>query len=267
MPMENTEAIVLKTVDFSESSLIVTLFTKDFGKIRALAKGGRRLKGPFESSLDILAEIKVTFLRKNSDALDLLTESKLIRRFQPQQAGLGGLYAGLYAAELLNGLSEDYEPNREAYETIVAALGRFRQGNQLMRTIFRYEWKMLELFGHQPSLRYCIDCGADLLKKRPGEPLRVVFGLLDGGVLCADDAPGRPETLSVNIEALRTAYRICTSEESDETWNTYPMTEPIAGEIRWLFNRIVCTVLEWKPKMHGYLSGIGSRESGIEGSD
>ena len=107
MPAEKATAIVLRTVEFSETSLVVTLFTREFGKIGALAKGGRRLKGPFESALDLLALCRIVFLRKSSDALDLLTEAKLLRRFRPAGRDLSSLYAGYYVAELLGELTDD----------------------------------------------------------------------------------------------------------------------------------------------------------------
>ena len=99
MASEKSRAIVLRLVDFSESSCIVTLFTEDFGKIGALAKGARRLKGPFESALDLLAVCRIVFLHKSSDALDLLTEAKLERRFRAASRDLSRLYAGYYMAE------------------------------------------------------------------------------------------------------------------------------------------------------------------------
>ena len=83
MPSEKATAIVLRTVEFSETSLVVTLFTREFGKLGALAKGARRLKNPFESALDLLALCRIVFLHKSSDALDLVTEAKLLRRFRP----------------------------------------------------------------------------------------------------------------------------------------------------------------------------------------
>ena len=55
MSSEKASAIVIRAVEFSETSLVVTLFTREFGKLGALAKGARRLKGPFESALDLLA--------------------------------------------------------------------------------------------------------------------------------------------------------------------------------------------------------------------
>ena len=82
MPTEKAIALVLRVVEFSETSSIVTLLTREFGKVRGLAKGARRPKGPFESALDLLSLCRIVFLRKSSDALDLLTEAKLEWRFR-----------------------------------------------------------------------------------------------------------------------------------------------------------------------------------------
>jgi len=53
------------------TSRIATLWTREFGKVRALAKGGRRLKSSFESALDLLTVCSIVFLRKSSGSLDL----------------------------------------------------------------------------------------------------------------------------------------------------------------------------------------------------
>ncbi|MGO9110195.1 MAG: DNA repair protein RecO, partial [Thermoguttaceae bacterium] len=98
MPSEKASALVLRTIDFSETSLVVWLFTREFGKIGALAKGARRLKNPFESALDVLTLCRIVFLHKSSEALDLVTEARLVRRFRPTGRNLAGLYAGYYVA-------------------------------------------------------------------------------------------------------------------------------------------------------------------------
>ena len=82
MASEKSLAIVLRVRDFSETSCVVTLFTRSLGKITALAKGARRPKSPFESALDLMAVCRIVFLHKSSDVLDLLTEAKLERRFR-----------------------------------------------------------------------------------------------------------------------------------------------------------------------------------------
>src|SRR6202158_5112977 len=115
-------ALVLRVVEFSETSSIVTLFTREFGKIHGLAKGARRPKGLFESALDLLALCRIVFLRKSSGALDLLTEAKLQRRFRPRGRDLSSLYAGYYVAELLTELTDDYDPHPELFDAAAETL-------------------------------------------------------------------------------------------------------------------------------------------------
>ena len=127
MSSEKASALVLRLVDFSETSSVVTLFTREFGKVQALAKGGRRPKGPFESALDLLALCRIVFLRKSSDALDLLTEAKLERRFRPPAGSLAALYAGYYLAELLGALTDNYDPHPELFDEADEALSALRR--------------------------------------------------------------------------------------------------------------------------------------------
>src|SRR5262249_29012211 len=80
MPTDKATALVLRTTDWSESSRIATLWTRELGKVRALAKGGRRLKSSFDSGLDLLTVCSIVLIRK-SGGLDLLTEAQVVRRF------------------------------------------------------------------------------------------------------------------------------------------------------------------------------------------
>src|SRR5438128_464553 len=99
--MEKATALVLRTTDWSETSRIATLWTREFGKVRALAKGGRRLKSNFESALDLLTVCSIVLLRKSSGSLDLLTEAQVVKRFPRLRTNLTALYAAYYLAELL----------------------------------------------------------------------------------------------------------------------------------------------------------------------
>src|SRR5215468_5628546 len=81
VPAENATALVVRTTDWSESSRIATLWSREFGRLRVLAKGGRRLKSNFETALDLLNVVDIVFLRKSSGSLDLLTEARVTERF------------------------------------------------------------------------------------------------------------------------------------------------------------------------------------------
>src|SRR6185369_16753655 len=155
MAAEKTRGIILRVVEFSETSCIVTLFTEDFGKVGALAKGARRPKGPFEGAIDLLALVRIVLLRKSSDTLDLLTEAKLERRFRAGQRELARLYAGYYVAELLSELTEQGDPHRELFRAAEAALLALDSNEPVAETVLRFEMATLLEVGHLPSLEQC----------------------------------------------------------------------------------------------------------------
>src|SRR5579859_2244259 len=99
MAAEKALALVLRTTDWSETSRIATLWTREFGRVRALAKGGRRLRSSFEVALDLLTVCSIVLLRKSSGSLDLLTEAQVVERFPRLRGDLSALYAGYYVAE------------------------------------------------------------------------------------------------------------------------------------------------------------------------
>ncbi|MDR0392246.1 MAG: DNA repair protein RecO, partial [Planctomycetaceae bacterium] len=180
--MENDEAIVIRSIDFSETSLIVTLFTKRFGKIEAIAKGGRRLKSPFESALDILTRINVTFIQKKNDALDILTESQLIRRFHVAQNNLHGLYAAYYVVELVNLFTERNLPNTRLYNYIAEKLYAFEKQDSINYHIAQFEFQLLYENGTQPTLSYCAECGTKI--EIINQKQLIPFKQNAGGVIC-----------------------------------------------------------------------------------
>src|SRR3954469_3219907 len=108
---EKALALVLRTTDWSETSRIATLWMREFGKVRALAKGGRRLRSDFEYALGALTLCSIVCLRKASGSLDLLTEAQVVQRFPRLSTDLPALYAAYYVAELLTEGTQDYDPH------------------------------------------------------------------------------------------------------------------------------------------------------------
>ena len=257
--MPSAEALVLRTVDFSETSRIVTLFTRQFGKIEALAKGGRRLKGSFESSLDILARNAVTYIAKRGDTLDLLTESKLLRRFCVRATNFAGTLGGYYVAELVNSFMAPGDPMPALYDLTVKVLPQLEEGTQVMRTLARYEGRLLQLLGHAPSLRDCVQCGVSIPRK-PNR--RIVFGMLDGGVLCPDCLPGHQQTVAATVEALDAWESLVSPLDRSETWKHLSINRQTLGEIRRLSNQYICSLLSKKPRLHDWWNVIAKNDRG-----
>ena len=250
MSAEKATALVLKVVDFSETSAIVTLFTREFGKLSGLAKGARRPKGPFESALDLLGQSRIVFLRKSSGALDLLTEAKLDKRFRPRGRNLACLYAGYYIAELLTELTDEYDPHPELYDAAVEALADLALEQLTAATVLRFELRALRSLGHLPSFDTCAECGA----KAPSTG-RMTFGLLAGGVLCENCRVGQRQLISVNSAVLNTLQQFA---HTDADWRSLELMPAIRGELRGVLNRYLAHLLGHKPRMHQYLGTLTS---------
>lgn len=186
---EKTEAIVIRLADFSNTSHVVTLFTRDFGKVAAIAKGGKRLKGPFDTGLDLLSTCRIVFLRKFSSALDILTEASLVERFRPHSGQLNGFYAGCYVAELLAGLTAEHDPHPCLYDAARGTLTAFNTGVDVRLAVVRFELILLREIGQLPSFEDCIHCGNLIESSSSGS-----FRVSQSGLLCSEcqrDEPGR----------------------------------------------------------------------------
>ena len=253
--MLSADALILRTVDFSETSQIVTLYTRQFGKTCALAKGGRRLKGPFESSLDILARNAVTFIPKRGDALDLLTESKLIRRFRVRPSNIAGTLGGYYVVELIDSFTAPNDPIPPLYDMAMKVLSQLEEGTFVMRTLLRFEGRLLQLLGHSPSLRDCVECGTPVPRESG-----IVFGLVDGGVLCDDCLPGHRQTTRITAETLNTWESLTDPRDKSGHWKHFPASQQTLGENRRLVNQYICALLGGKPRLHSWWNVIAKND-------
>jgi len=255
--MPSADALVLRTVDFSETSLIVTLYTRQFGKVEALAKGARRLKSSFELSLDMLALNSIAFIQKRDDVLDLLTESKLIRRFHVHSSNLAGTFGGFYVAELINALTAPSDPMPTLFDMTVKVLQQLETGTLVMRTLIRYEGRLLHILGHSPSFRQCVQCGTAIARVPEARPeIYITFGMLDGGVLCGECVQGHRQTVAVKPETLDAWEALTSPLDRSERWKHLPMSSQMQGEIRRLANQYMCNLLGWRPRLHDWWSLI-----------
>jgi DNA repair protein RecO (recombination protein O) len=179
---EKTTALVLRTTDFSETSRVVVLWTRDFGKVRALAKGGRRLRSAFEVALDLLNLCDIVLIRKASDALDLLTEARLRERFVHLRSHLQAYYAACLMAEILSICAQENDPHPQWFEETISAL-RQLSGEAVYPTLLQWEVRALREVGLQPVLDRCVLCKQPMLAASGGASL--TWSALAGGVVCS----------------------------------------------------------------------------------
>jgi len=243
---EKSPAIVIRQADFSESSRVVTMFTRNLGKVAALAKGAKRLKGPFDAALDLLAVCEVVFIRKSSSGLDILTEAKLRQRFRPRPGDLGALYAGYYIAELLDALSEEYDPHPLLYDESVAALDRLAEDSPLDLSVLRFELVILREIGQLPAVDECVMCGEPV-----GSAGRYGYQVSHGTLTC-ENCSGE-EGSRINITAGTATVLRKLAGESPAILRNLATSVSQMREMRAVVNAAIAHILGRRPKTLRYL--------------
>jgi len=164
MSLEKTEAIILRTANWSESSRTVTLFSRDFGKMTLVDKGGRRFTAR-RGRLMPFARLEITFYASEKSARGYVSEVELVQLFAFEKEGtLGRLAYASAACELLNLLLSDREPQPSLYRLFVTFLQLTESSpKQSLPLLFiGFLLHLLSHLGYQPSLSHCVGCGRAL---------------------------------------------------------------------------------------------------------
>jgi DNA repair protein RecO (recombination protein O) len=250
MPTEKALALVVRGWDWSETSRITTLFTREFGKVRALAKGGRRLKSSFDVAFDLLSVCHVVLIRKASEGLDLLTEARMEERFPILRENLSALYAGYYIAELLADGCQDYDPHPVLFDTAVGTLRGLGEKNKDAQSLVSgFELVWLQELGYRPRLDACAGCGAPLESREFG---RVWFSPSSGGAVCPACVLNVTDGRELSHPALATLRELATAIETDSPVSIAVPQGKLA-EIRPILGQTVSFVLGKRPRLLGYV--------------
>ena len=236
---ERATALVIRGTDFSETSKIATLWTREFGKLRAIAKGGRRLRSNFDNAFDLLTVCHVNFIRK-SGGLDLLTEASVAERFAHLRADLPALYVGYYLAELLDA-TQDYDPHPVLFDATLAllrALGDAATDRLAGVTAFELVW--LRELGYRPQLEACAACDGSPL----GGP-RVGYSPAAGGVVCQACLGEVRDHQALSLPAWAALKRLDAGDAA--------ALGAEKREVRQALGRTVSYVLGRRPKLLGYV--------------
>lgn len=148
-----TEAIVLRGIDYSETSQIVTLFTRQKGKLAVMAKGARRTTSRFGSTLQPMSYTQVVFYYKGSRSIQTLSESSHVRPFHGITRSLEGLSYGLRIVELVYALLQDEEQNPTVFNLLVEVLERLsRTGTRLENLFHFFQLRLATVLGFAPDV-------------------------------------------------------------------------------------------------------------------
>ncbi|UTR17070.1 DNA repair protein RecO [Salipaludibacillus sp. LMS25] len=172
--LHKTEGIVIRTTDYGETNKIITILSRENGKIAVMARGAKRPKSRFASSTQLF--IYGTFIYQKSQKMGSLSQSDIIDSFKEVRNDLMLTAYGAYIVELIDKFTDDNEKNPYLFELLYQLLHHLNEradGEILIRIL---EIKMLAFSGSSPTLHECAHCGRT--------DLPFVFSLRFGGALC-----------------------------------------------------------------------------------
>jgi DNA repair protein RecO (recombination protein O) len=150
--IESTTGLILRTRPLTETSLIVSWLTPDFGRIATVAKGARRPRSPFAGKLDLFYHADLSFLRSRRSELHTLREVSLRDTRSALRHELGYLQQASYCAALIEQTTETETPLPNIFELMRGFLKHLPKQPPQPQTIFAFELKLLNELGLKPDL-------------------------------------------------------------------------------------------------------------------
>src|SRR4030043_1786659 len=149
-----TEAIVLRQRKLGEADKIVTLFTPNYGKLEAVAKGVRRPKSRLAGHLEVLTYTSAMLAQGRN--LDVVTQAQAIESFAPLREDLDRLSRALYAAELVDRFSPEGAESFHIFQLLLTTLRRLAGDAGGDIALRHFEMELLHLAGFPPQVQHCL---------------------------------------------------------------------------------------------------------------
>ena len=190
-----TEAVILRHSDWGEADRLLWLYSRELGKVRAIAKGVRKMRSRKAGHLEPFTRA-ILLLARGRDLL-IVTQADTVEAYLPMREDLLRLSYAAYMVELLDRFTYEEDENQALYRLLTDSLARLNHGLDAALVVRYYEIRLLDLLGYRPQLFTCVKCGEAIL------PVDQFFSITEGGVLCPKCGARSPEGLPVTVNELR----------------------------------------------------------------
>ena len=190
------DAVVLRHSDYGEADRLLTLFTRQSGKMRAIAKGARKIASRKAGHIEPFTHVKLQ-LAKGKDMF-LITQADTVDAYLPLRDDLILTSQASYVLELLDRFSyEDGAEHPATFRLLTETLSRLASKADAWTTLRYYEIRLLDHVGFRPQLFECANCGSELKAEDQ------FFSFSAGGVICPRCGRGLPNLHDISVEALK----------------------------------------------------------------
>lgn len=195
------DAVVLRRWDTGEADRIVTLFTREFGRRRFVARGSRRPSSRIAGHLEPFTRVRI--LAAKTRGLHIISQAETTDSFAGLRSNEASIATAGLLAELIDSLTAEDQQQEAIFDLLTSSFRLLEQGKSQERVALIFQWLLLSELGYRPELYSCIECGREL------EPVRNGFSF-EGGAICDRclDTAFTARQVSVNvIKLMRTLDR------------------------------------------------------------
>ena len=202
MGLESAEAILLDVFDLHDQDRIVTLLTRERGKVRGVARAARRKYSRFSGQLQPLAKVRVVWFESSGRDLVRLSSVELVRAADGLMGDLEGILLAGYLAEHMTEFAQENEESDHLFRLLDSTIEALLAGIDANLATRYYEAWVLRLSGISPPPVECPSCGREV----NGEGAVLPQG--GEGLLCVECGTGAPGGLRVSVDAIAFLLRI-----------------------------------------------------------
>jgi len=164
-------------MEYEEADKIVTIYTKNYGKIKAIAKGVRKTKSKFGSSLEILTHS--IFLIYKGRNIDIVSQTEILESFFSTSKEVMKFAFAANCVEIVNKLTEEREINVGLFNLLKEVLHYLRESNDPKLLTLSFKWQTMSILGYRPSLNHCCRCNKSVEDQK-----EMYFNIKEGGLVC-----------------------------------------------------------------------------------
>jgi DNA repair protein RecO (recombination protein O) len=238
-----SEAIVLKRADFGEADRLLTLYSREQGKLKAIAKGARKPQSRKTGHVELF--MRSNFLFAKGADLDIITQVETVAAYAPLRDDLVRATYASYAVELLDRFTVEHDKNVGLYQLLADALEWFATQEDVLLLARFYELRLLSFAGFQPQLFTCVS------KAEPITEQDQWFSAELGGLLCPNCHSADRRSQPVSAVAVKVLRYLQTRPFN--TINLLRLRRPVHTELERLMHHYLTHILERNLKSVDFL--------------
>ncbi|MHB1000636.1 MAG: DNA repair protein RecO [Armatimonadota bacterium] len=227
MPLYTVNAIILRRINFGETDRIVTMYTREKGKISGIAKGARKAITRLAGATEVITYGR--YQLASGKNLDIFAQVEVRDSFPRIHCDLYRIAHATYMAEIIDKFVEEDEENPDLFDLLLSSLYLMDRDNDPEMISRMFELQFMRDIGYEPVLDKCLRC------LKPLESGQLSFSPSLGGVVCRECGHLPEDAINISREAVDTMQRLLNADahEVESMEVSREVLDQIARVMRW----------------------------------